>query len=231
MRRIGLLVMLMLLQGCSSVTYLHHSWQGQRDLLSRAQPLETVLQNPATDPQLVKRLRQAQQIRAYASDHLQLPDKASYTRYADLPRPYALWNLFVAEPLSMDAVAHCYPFFGCIAYKGYFDQASAEEAAEHWREQGYEVYVAGIPAYSTLGWYDDPLLSSMLHWDDDYLAELLFHELAHQQFYVKDDTAFNESFASFVGQQGLREWRAELRGEYGYRIFWHDHGANYWGRL
>ncbi|MGB3595972.1 MAG: aminopeptidase [Pseudomonas neustonica] len=209
MRRIGLLVMLMLLQGCSSVTYLHHSWQGQRDLLSRAQPLETVLQNPATDPQLVKRLRQAQQIRAYASGHLQLPDNASYTRYADLPRPYALWNLFVAEPLSMDAVAHCYPFFGCIAYKGYFDQASAEEAAEHWREQGYEVYVAGIPAYSTLGWYDDPLLSSMLHWDDDYLAELLFHELAHQQFYVKDDTAFNESFASFVGQQGLREWRAE----------------------
>ena len=209
MKRIGLLVMLVLLQGCSSVAYLHHSWQGQRDLLSRAQPLEEVLQNPATDPQLVKRLRQAQQIRAYASSHLQLPDNASYTRYADLQRPYALWNLFVAAPLSMDAVAHCYPFFGCIAYKGYFDQASAEEAAEHWREQGYEVYVAGIPAYSTLGWYDDPLLNSMLHWDDDYLAELLFHELAHQQFYVKDDTAFNESFASFVGQQGLREWRAQ----------------------
>ncbi len=209
MRCIGLLLLFLLVSGCSSLSYLHHSWQGQRDLLSRAEPLEQVLQDPSTDPQLVERLRHAQQIRAYASAHLQLPDNASYTRYAELPRPYALWNLFVAAPLSMDAVAHCYPFFGCIAYKGYFDQATAEAAATHWREQGMEVYVAGIPAYSTLGWYDDPLLSSMLHWDDDYLAELLFHELAHQQFYVKDDTAFNESFASFVGQQGLREWRAQ----------------------
>ncbi|MEH6491856.1 aminopeptidase [Halopseudomonas sp.] len=208
MSGVCLLLLIGLLPGCSSLSYLHHSWQGQRDLLARAEPLEQVLQDPATDPQLATRLRHAQAIRAYASSHLQLPDNASYTRYADLQRPYALWNLFVAAPLSMDAIAHCYPFFGCIAYKGYFDQASAQAAADEWRAQGMEVYVAGIPAYSTLGWYDDPLLNSMLHWDDDYLAALLFHELAHQQFYVKDDTAFNESFATFVGQQGLREWRA-----------------------
>ncbi|MEH6566815.1 MAG: aminopeptidase [Halopseudomonas sp.] len=208
MRALALLLLIGLTTGCSSLSYLHHSWQGQRDLLARAKPLEQVLQDPATDPQLATRLRHAQQIRAFASAHLLLPDNASYTRYADLQRPYALWNLFVAEPLSMEAVPHCYPFFGCIAYKGYFDQASAETAAEHWRAKGMEVYVAGIPAYSTLGWYDDPLLNSMLHWNDDYLAELLFHELAHQQYYVKDDTAFNESFASFVGQQGLRQWRA-----------------------
>ncbi len=209
MKGLGLLLLIGLLPGCSSLSYLHHSWQGQRDLLARAEPLEQVLQDPATDPQLATRLRHAQRIRAYASSHLQLPDNASYARYADLQRPYALWNLFVTAPLSMDAVAHCYPFFGCIAYKGYFDQATAEAAAAQWRDEGMEVYVAGIPAYSTLGWYDDPLLNSMLHWDDNYLAELLFHELAHQQFYVKDDTAFNESFATFVGQQGLREWRAE----------------------
>jgi len=208
MRTLALLLLIGLTTGCSSLSYLHHSWQGQRDLLARAEPLEQVLQDPTTDPQLAKRLQQAQRIRAYASSHLQLPDNSTYTRYADLQRPYALWNLFGAEPLSMDAIAHCYPFFGCIAYKGYFDQATAEAAAERWRAKGMEVYVAGIPAYSTLGWYDDPLLNSMLHWDDDYLAELLFHELAHQQYYVKDDTAFNESFASFVGQQGLREWRA-----------------------
>ncbi|SDS64526.1 Predicted aminopeptidase [Halopseudomonas sabulinigri] len=208
MRGLCLLLLIGLLPGCSSLSYLHHSWQGQRDLLARAEPLEQVLQNPATEPQLAKRLQQAQRIRAFASQQLKLPDNASYTRYADLQRPYALWNLFVAAPLSMDAVPHCYPFFGCIAYKGYFDQASADAAAEQWRAKGMEVYVAGIPAYSTIGWYDDPLLNSMLHWDDDYLAELLFHELAHQQYYVKDDTAFNESFASFVGKQGLREWRA-----------------------
>lgn len=208
MRTLALLLLISLTTGCSSLSYLHHSWQGQRDLLARAQPLEQVLQDPTTNPQLAKRLQQAQRIRAYASEQLQLPDNTTYTRYADLQRPYALWNLFVAAPLSMDAIAHCYPFFGCIAYKGYFDQASAEAAAEQWRAKGMEVYVAGIPAYSTLGWYDDPLLNSMLHWDDDYLAELLFHELAHQQYYVKDDTAFNESFASFVGKQGLREWRA-----------------------
>ena len=203
---LGLGACLLWLSGCSSVGYLYQSWQGQRALMARAEPIEQVIADPQTAPQLAERLRTASQIRQYAVAALALPDNTTYTRYAALPGAYPLWNLFVTDELSLAAVPHCYPFFGCIAYKGYFDQARAEQAAADWRARGKDVYVAGIPAYSTLGWYDDPLFSSMLHWSDDYLAEMLFHELAHQRFYVKDDTAFNESYASFVGQQGQREW-------------------------
>ncbi len=209
---LGLGACLLWLSGCSSVGYLYQSWQGQRALMARAEPIEQLIADPQTDSQLAERLRTASQIRQYAVAALALPDNTTYTRYAAVPGAYPLWNLFVTDELSLAAVLHCYPFFGCIAYKGYFDQARAEQAAADWRARGKDVYVAGIPAYSTLGWYDDPLFSSMLHWSNDYLAEMLFHELAHQRFYVKDDTAFNESYASFVGQQGLRDWlRAQGR--------------------
>lgn len=207
---LGLGACLLWLSGCSSVGYLYQSWQGQRALMARAEPVEPLIADLQTDPQLAERLRTASQIRRYAVEALALPDNTTYTRYAALPSPYPLWNLFVTDELSLAPVQHCYPFFGCIAYKGYFDQDRAEQAAADWRARGKDVYVAGIPAYSTLGWYNDPLFSSMLHWSDDYLAEMLFHELAHQRFYVKDDTAFNESYASFVGQQGQREWLQAL---------------------
>lgn len=207
-KALGMLVLTLLLAGCSSIAFVQQSWQGQREVMALSVPIEELLNSPDTDPQLKARLAEVQAARHFASSALGLPDNASYTRYSALPRPYALWNLFVAPELSLEPVQHCYLFTGCLAYKGYFALEAAQAAAAKWREQGMDVYIGDIPAYSTLGWYDDPLLSSMLHWDDDYLAMTLFHELAHQQFYVKDDTAFNESFATFVGREGLRQWRA-----------------------
>lgn len=208
--RAGVIVVFMslLLAGCSSVAFVQQSWQGQREVMALSVPIDDLLQSPDTDPALKARLAEAQAARRFASAALGLPDNPSYTRYSALPRPYVLWNLFVAPELSLEPVQHCYLFTGCLAYKGYFSLAAAQVAADGWREQDMEVFIGDIPAYSTLGWYDDPLLSSMLHWDDDYVAMTLFHELAHQQFYVKDDTAFNESFATFVGREGLRQWRA-----------------------
>ncbi|WP_373185916.1 aminopeptidase [Halopseudomonas sp.] len=200
--------MSLLLAGCSSIAFVQHSWQGQREVMALSVPIADLLDNPDTDPALKARLAEALAARRFASSALGLPDNQSYTRYSALPRPYVLWNLFVAPELSLEPVQHCYLFTGCLAYKGYFSLAAAQAAADDWRKQGMEVFIGDIPAYSTLGWYDDPLLSSMLHWDDDYVAMTLFHELAHQQFYVKDDTAFNESFATFVGREGLRQWRA-----------------------
>lgn len=197
-----------LLAGCSSVAFVQQSWQGQREVMALSVPIQTLLDDPATDPALKARLAQAQAARRFASGALALPDNASYTRYTALPRPFVLWNLFVAPELSLEPVQHCYLFTGCLAYKGYFSREAADAAAQRWRAQGMEVFIGDIPAYSTLGWYDDPLLSSMLHWDDDYVAMTLFHELAHQRFYVRDDTAFNESFATFVGREGLRQWRS-----------------------
>lgn len=205
---LGMVCLAMMLVGCNSIAFVQQSWEGQREVMTLSVPIEELLEDPATDPALKARLAEAQAARRFASDRLALPDNASYTRYSALPRPYVLWNLFVAPELSLEPIQHCYLFTGCLAYKGYFSDAAAEVAAQRWQQQGMEVFVGDIPAYSTLGWYDDPLLSSMLHWDDDYVAMTLFHELAHQHFYVKDDTAFNESFATFVGREGLRQWRA-----------------------
>ena len=207
-RTMLLLALAGLLGGCSTVEYAHQAWQGQRPVIRDSVPIRSILEDPAADPHLQTRLAAALHARRFASDALALPDNPSYTRYTALPRTYVVWNLFITPEFSLDAVEHCYLVAGCVAYKGYFEEARAHQQASIWREQGMDVFVGGVPAYSTLGWYDDPVLSSMMHWDDDYVAKLIFHELAHQQFYIKDDTAFNESFASFVGQEGLRQWRA-----------------------
>ncbi|MEH6388040.1 aminopeptidase [Pseudomonas profundi] len=208
LRAILLLTLAGLFAGCSTAEYAHQAWQGQRAVIRDSVPIRAILEDPTADPNLQSRLAAALQARRFASDTLALPDNPSYTRYTALPRLYVVWNVFVTPEFSLDPVEHCYLVAGCVAYKGYFQEARAHREASAWRERGMDVFVGGVPAYSTLGWYDDPVLSSMMHWDDDYVAKLIFHELAHQQFYIKDDTAFNESFASFVGQQGLRQWRA-----------------------
>lgn len=203
-----LLALAGLFAGCSTVEYAHQAWQGQRAVIRDSVPIRAILEDPAADPHLQSRLATALQARRFASNALALPDNPSYTRYTALPRTYVVWNVFVTPEFSLDPMEHCYLIAGCVAYKGYFEEARAHQEAAVWRDQGMDVFVGGVPAYSTLGWYDDPVLSSMMHWDDDYVAKLIFHELAHQRFYIKDDTAFNESFANFVGQQGLRQWRA-----------------------
>lgn len=197
----------LLLNGCASVGYYGQLAQGQWQLLRARQPVERVLQDPATSPRLRQRLLHAEQARAFASEQLKLPDNRSYRVYADLGRPFVVWNLFATPELSLQPVTHCFPIAGCVAYRGYYRQGAARGAAALMRQAGMDVYVGGVEAYSTLGWFDDPILSSMASWDDERLAALIFHELAHQRFYVKDDTAFNESFATFVEQEGSRQWR------------------------
>ena len=194
------------LTGCSS--YYGQLALGQVELLRQREPIAALLDEDQTDPQLRQRLTLAQRARAFASRTLGLPDNGSYRVYADIKRPYVVWNLFATEEFSVAPLQHCFPIAGCVAYRGYFQPGRARGAAALLQARGYDTHVAGVQAYSTLGWFDDPLLSSMLRWDDDYLAGLIFHELAHQRRYVAGDTPFNESFASFVEQQGLRQWRA-----------------------
>lgn len=208
MRGLIITALVVLLSGCSGLSYLHQAWQGQREVMRLAVPIEAILADPAADPELQRRLALALAARQFASDQLALPDNASYTRYSALPRPYVLWNLFVTPQLSVEPIEQCFPWLGCVGYRGYFVQADAQAAAAEWQARGKQVFIGGVPAYSTLGWYDDPVLSSMLHWSDEELVRLIFHELAHQQVYVRNDTAFNESYATFVEQQGLREWRS-----------------------
>lgn len=217
MRRLRWLALaggLLALVACTEFGYYGQALRGQVDLLSRRQDIQTLLRDPTLDDDLRQRLRQALDIRDFASDALGLPDNGSYRSFADLQRSALVWNVFAAPPFDVELKTWCYPLIGCAAYRGYFHQADAEREAEPLRNQGLEVYVAPIPAYSTLGWFDDPLPSTVIRWPEHRLAALIFHELAHQVVYISDDTDFNESFAHAVEREGLRRWvAAHGRGE------------------
>lgn len=198
--------------GCASVGYYAQAVQGHLSLLTAARPIDDWLRDPDTDPKLRQRLERAREMRAFASRELGLPENRSYTAYADLKRPAVVWNVFATPELSLQLKTWCYPLIGCAGYRGYFDRAAADAMAAELRAQGYDVNVAAVPAYSTLGWTNwlggDPLLNTFIHYGDGELARLIFHELAHQVVYVRDDTAFNESFATAVEREGVRRWLA-----------------------
>ena len=193
---------------CGSLRYYAHVGAGEASLLVHRRSIERIVVDESADPRLRKRLAGALEARRFASDHLGLPRNRSYTTYVDLGRPYVTWNVFATPEFSVDPVTHCFPFAGCVAYLGFFDRDHAEREVARLADEGDDTAIEGAAAYSTLGWFADPILSSMLRWDDDTLAGVIFHELAHQRIYVADDTAFNESFATFVEREGLREWRA-----------------------
>ena len=201
-------VILLLLNGCASVSYYGQLASGQLHLLRAREPVANVIADPGRDRQLRAHLAQSQKARTFASQHLHLPDNQSYRLYADIGRPYVVWNVFATPEFSLKPQNHCFPIAGCVAYRGFYSQSAARGEAALQRLQGMDVSIGGVEAYSTLGWFNDPILSSMMGWGDERLATLIFHELAHQRFYVKDDTEFNESFATFVEQEGTRQWRA-----------------------
>jgi predicted aminopeptidase len=200
-----------LLVGCSTLEYYQQLARGQLALLRAREPVAQVISDPGTPPTLRARLVAALQARAFASERLGLPNNRSYRLYADIHRPYVVWNLFATPEFSLEPVQQCFPIAGCVAYRGFYEQGRARGAAALMRLQGLDVYLGGVEAYSTLGWFDDPILSSMVSWDSERLASLIFHELAHQLIYAPGDTSFNESFATFVEQEGTRQWR-EARG-------------------
>ncbi|CAI3786409.1 hypothetical protein AHFPHNDE_00039 [Pseudomonas sp. MM227] len=202
------LCLLFLLSGCTSVGYYGQLMQGQWQLLQAREPVTRIIADPARDPRLREQLQRAQAARDFASVHLHLPDNRSYRLYADIGRPLMVWNVFATPEFSLAPLTHCFPIAGCVAYRGYYSQSGARGEAALQKLAGRDVYIGGVEAYSTLGWFDDPILNTMLGWGDERLATLIFHELAHQRVYVQDDTEFNESFATFVEQEGTRQWRA-----------------------
>lgn len=203
--RLGRIILVAALAATLSGCYYGHLMRGQLQMLAAREPIAEVLADPKTDPELRRRLQRALDARSFATRELGLPDNDSYTTYADLGRPYAVWNVFATPGLSLQPRQWCHLFIGCLAYQGYYDRERADRTAAELREQGLDVFVAGIPTYSTLGWFDDPLLSTMRGGDDE-LAGSIFHELAHQVTFASGDTAFNESFATFVEQEGLRRY-------------------------
>jgi len=207
-RRLVIASLAVLAGGCSGIGYYWQSVNGQLDIWSRERPVTEVIADPGTDEKLRRKLARVEKIRDFASRELKLPDNASYRSYADLERPFAVWNAFAAPEFSVSLLQWCFPIAGCVVYRGYFDQASADRFAAGLAAQGADVYVAGVPAYSTLGYFADPLLNTFIYFPDVEIARLLFHELAHQVAYAPDDTVFNESFAVTVETEGMKRWIA-----------------------
>ncbi|WP_338846761.1 aminopeptidase [Massilia sp. W12] len=194
------------LSGCGALQYYSQAAQGQLTLALSARPLQAVLDDPDSKPELRARLQLAQQIRHFSVSEIGLPDNQSFRRYVQLPRPYPLWNVVATPEFSLTPLHWCYPVAGCVSYRGYYDQQEGEAFAASLRSQGYDVHFYGVPAYSTLGWFADPLLSSFLHYPEAELARLMFHELAHQVLYVQNDSGMNESFATAVELAALERW-------------------------
>ncbi len=194
------------LAGCESTAYYWQASSGHLGLMNRRQSVGDILDSDSLEQTERAQLEQAVAIRDYAAAELALPVGGSYRHLVRLESNYVTWNVFAAGPLSMEPVQWCFPVAGCVSYRGYFKQGAAEEFAAKMQQKGLDVIVGGATAYSTLGWFKDPLLSTFLRYDDTRLASLLFHELAHQVVYVKGDTSFNESFASAVEELAVEQW-------------------------
>lgn len=194
------------LVACDTLTYYGQAVRGQLAILWSREQINDLLADQDLPKPLREKLQTVLAVREFAREELLLPVGDAYTSYVELDREHVVWNVFAAPEFSVEPLTWCYPIAGCVSYRGYFSEVRAQRYASQLEEQGYDVYLGGVDAYSTLGWFDDPLLSTVIRRQDYQLAALIFHELAHQLVYVPGDTTFNESFATLVEQEGLRRW-------------------------
>lgn len=199
-------VLILFCTACSGPGYYIQAFSGQWKLMHARQDVQSLLDNPETSPELSADLRTANQIRAFADSTLYLPSNNSYSSYVEVDGEAVVWNVIATEEFSLQPRKWCFPIAGCVPYRGFFKQQKALEFAAGLSTKGMDVYVSPAAAYSTLGWFNDPLLSTMLSGSDIHLAAYLFHELAHQRLYIKGDGQFNEAYASFVEQTGVMAW-------------------------
>lgn len=205
-RKIILILSAVTVSACTSFGYYMDLMTGHSELMEKRKPVKEILLEKKTQPKLRQLLETSQNIRDFASIELHLPENDSYRMYADLKRRYAVWNVVAAKEFSMEPKKWCFLFVGCLSYRGYFSKEDATEYANELKKEGYDVYVAGAKAYSTLGWFDDPLLNTMMYKSEARRAGIIFHELAHQVVYIDNDSAFNEAFATAVEHEGIRRW-------------------------
>mgnify|MGYP001179106031 CR=1 FL=1 len=210
------------MSGCQSSHYYTQAILGQVELFRNSKPIEKVLQQNAVDDETKFQLKKILKIRNFATRELGLKNNKSYLYYSDIKRKYVVWNVFVTPALSLDAEQWCFPFAGCVTYRGYFKRNEAKIFLEKKKTEGMDVFLSGVSAYSTLGWFSDPVLNTFVNYSDIDLVRLVFHELAHQIVYVKDDTTFNESFAVCIENEGVKRWLS-ANGSQVDRAVWEEH--------
>lgn len=195
-----------IVSGCRTLGFYAQAIKGQYQIVAHAERIDCLLADTNTPERLRQQLQLVEQLRAFAAQELKLPVDKHYRRYADLHRPYVVWNVQAAPPFSLEPKSWWYPFVGSLDYRGYFSENGAQKYARWIESKGYDVYVDGVEAYSTLGWFKDPVLNTFIDDGEAQLAETLFHELGHQRVFAHGDTDFNEAFATTVGQEGARRW-------------------------
>ena len=206
MKKILLLIFSLFLISCESFLFYSQAISGQLSIFSKRENIQTLVNDPQTDAVLRQRLESILSIRNFAETEMGLPVENNYSTYLNLERPFVVWNVFAAEELSLSARSWCYPIAGCVTYRGYFSESAANDYATRLANDGFDVYVGGVAAYSTLGWFADPVLNTIINREEHRLAALIFHELAHQLVYIPGDTEFNESFATAVELEGMKRW-------------------------
>jgi len=197
---------MLVLSACSGPGYYVQAISGQWELMHARQDVQLLLDDPATSAELAVQLQAATRILAFAATTLDLPANGSYSSYVELEDNTLVWNVVATKEFSLQPKKWCFVVAGCLPYRGFFKKLKAEDSAAKLRSKGLDVYLSAAPAYSTLGKFKDPLLSTMLSGSDIRIAAFLFHELAHQRLYIKDDGQFNESYASFVEETGVQTW-------------------------
>lgn len=201
-----LFLLLPLLTACESIPYYSQAVRGHFALMMERRPIQQLLGDDDLDGTLKRQLLLAQSMRDFASESLKLPDNGSYRSFVPVAGEALVWSLVATEAYSIEPRQWCYPVIGCASYRGYFSLKEAQYQALKLEEEGFDVALEPVPAYSTLGWFEDPLPGTVIHWSEWQLAGLIFHELAHQRLYIPNDSAFNESFANKVQQAGVARW-------------------------
>ncbi|MFT5030311.1 MAG: putative aminopeptidase [Candidatus Binatia bacterium] len=203
----ALIVVLMALgSGCKTAGYYRQAARGHFRILADRQSIDETIEASVVEPDVSRKLSLILELRKFAEKELGLKPGKHYLDYVELDRRFVVWNVSASPEFSMDSIGWWYPFLGTLTYRGYFDESRARAFGARQKQDGYDVFVGGVEAYSTLGWFNDPVLSSFIGRRDDALAELIFHELAHQKIFVRGDTDFNEAYATAVAQEGLRRW-------------------------
>jgi predicted aminopeptidase len=203
------------ISGCETAKFYVQAIEGQGEILRKARPMRAVTQDADVSAGTKRKLALVQEVRTFARAELHLPSDRLYDRYTDLGRPYVSWVVYAAPEFSIEGKTWWYPFLGRLEYRGYFSRQSAKDEAARLRAQGYEVDVGGVEAYSTLGWFRDPVLNTFFRGSDAELAELLFHELTHVELFLPGDTDFNEAFATANAEYGVRQWLKAKRDDRG----------------
>lgn len=207
-RLLPIAIVSLFLSACESLSYYSQAAEGQLSLWWHSRSIDALIADETTNIELKQRLLLVQKIQNFAVSELGLPDTGSYQSYSDIGRTHVVWNVYAAKEFSLKPHEWCFPIAGCVTYKGFFSKQSAYNYADRLNNNGLDTFVSGVAAYSTLGWFDDPVLNTFIYRERVQLAAMLFHELAHQQLYVPGDTTFNESFATVVEIEGVRRWLA-----------------------